>query len=66
MMEGTNEMSITDIADNISTALKEHIIFQHKSEADALTAWIILTYFIEQMDIFPSPKRAETKQPRFL
>ena len=53
MMEGTNNINITDIADNISKALTEHIVFQHESEADALAAWIILTYFIEQMDIFP-------------
>ena len=52
-MDNSEKINISEIADYVSQALKEHVIFHDKSEADALTAWIVLTYFIEQMDIFP-------------
>ena len=47
------EINISEIADLISQELSSHIIFQHEGEADALAVWIIGTYFIDQMDIFP-------------
>lgn len=52
-MDNPKKINISEIADYVSQSLKDHVIFHDKSEADALTAWIVLTYFIEQMDIFP-------------
>ena len=53
MISQEHDIKISDIADLISQELSSHVIFQFEGEADALTAWIIGTYFIEQMDIFP-------------
>ena len=53
MISQEHDIKISDIADLISQELSSHIIFQFEGEADALAVWIIGTYFIEQMDIFP-------------